>query len=378
MRNGFITGSLFASGIVVIPNMNEQRGNEAIEYSKGGVFVGRSLEYSMPFFLNFRSLLNPHTFILGMSGSGKTYLMKSLMLKIYSLLGCRIVVIDLNGEYAELSNSDMGDSSLELDRLFGIEDRKGNKEDCAIIYYDLKNLEEKEKSRRVFDLLNKIDKNMRFWNADGDFRVFIFLDEAWKFLKEINSLESIVREGRKYGVGIVMASQMLEDIDIPMLYNSAVLFVFRIQNKNSLNKLSKSYGLDEKTLNRIQNLEVGECFVVQTHKTKRRDAFFIKQVIGVRLRDYLTILFGDDMIKIEYGRFRKMVNELVRDDPSDLIRKISAEKEVELSYLVACLIRLKADRRKMLRCLMKLKIPEEDISDAFAIAIVRGDGNVEG
>ena len=378
MRNGFITGSLFASGIVVIPNMNEQRGNEAIEYSKGGVFVGRSLEYSMPFFLNFRSLLNPHTFILGMSGSGKTYLMKSLMLKIYSLLGCRIVVIDLNGEYAELSNSDMGDSSLELDRLFGIEDRKGNKEDCAIIYYDLKNLEEKEKSRRVFDLLNKIDKNMRFWNADGDFRVFIFLDEAWKFLKEINSLESIVREGRKYGVGIVMASQMLEDIDIPMLYNSAVLFVFRIQNKNSLNKLSKSYGLDEKTLNRIQNLEVGECFVVQTHKTKRRDAFFIKQVIGVRLRDYLTILFGDDMIKIEYGRFRKMVNELVRDDPSDLIRKISAEKEVELSYLVACLIRLKADRRKILRCLMKLKIPEEDISDAFAIAIVRGDGNVEG
>lgn len=378
MRNGFITGSLFASGIVVIPNMNEQRGNEAIEYSKGGVFVGRSLEYSMPFFLNFRSLLNPHTFILGMSGSGKTYLMKSLMLKIYSLLGCRIVVIDLNGEYAELSNSDMGDSSLELDRLFGIEDRKGNKEDYAIIYYDLKNLEEKEKSRRVSDLLNKIDKNMRFWNADGDFRVFIFLDEAWKFLKEINSLESIVREGRKYGVGIVMASQMLEDIDIPMLYNSAVLFVFRIQNKNSLNKLSKSYGLDEKTLNRIQNLEVGECFVVQTHKTKRRDAFFIKQVIGVRLRDYLTILFGDDMIKIEYGRFRKMVNELVRDDPSDLIRKISAEKEVELSYLVACLIRLKADRRKMLRCLMKLKIPEEDISDAFAIAIVRGDGNVEG
>ena len=378
MRNGFITGSLFASGIVVIPNMNEQRGDEAIEYSKGGVFVGRSLEYSMPFFLNFRSLLNPHTFILGMSGSGKTYLMKSLMLKIYSLLGCKIVVIDLNGEYAELSNTNREDSSLKLDRLFGIEDQEGNKEDYAIIYYDLKNLEEKEKSRRVSDLLNKIDKNMRFWNADGDFRVFIFLDEAWKFLKEINSLESIVREGRKYGVGIVMASQMLEDIDIPMLYNSAVLFVFRIQNKNSLNKLSKSYGLDEKTLNRIQNLEVGECFVVQTHKTKRRDAFFIKQVIGVRLRDYLTILFGDDMIKVEYGRFRKMVNELVRDDPSDLIRKISAEKEVELSYLVACLIRLKADRRKMLRCLMKLKIPEEDISDAFAIAIVRGDGNVEG
>ena len=378
MRNGFITGSLFASGIVVIPNMNEQRGDEAIEYSKGGVFVGRSLEYSMPFFLNFRSLLNPHTFILGMSGSGKTYLMKSLMLKIYSLLGCKIVVIDLNGEYAELSNTNREDSSLKLDRLFGIEDQEGNKEDYAIIYYDLKNLEEKEKSRRVSDLLNKIDRNMRFWNADGDFRVFIFLDEAWKFLKEINSLESIVREGRKYGVGIVMASQMLEDIDIPMLYNSAVLFVFRIQNKNSLNKLSKSYGLDEKTLNRIQNLEVGECFVVQTHKTKRRDAFFIKQVIGVRLRDYLTILFGDDMIKIEYGRFRKMVNELVRDDPSDLIRKISAEKEVELSYLVACLIRLKADRRKMLRCLMKLKIPEEDISDAFAIAIVRGDGNVEG
>jgi DNA helicase HerA-like ATPase len=378
MRNGFITGSLFASGIVVIPNMNEQRGDEAIEYSKGGVFVGRSLEYSMPFFLNFRSLLNPHTFILGMSGSGKTYLMKSLMLKIYSLLGCKIVVIDLNGEYAELSNTNREDSSLKLDRLFGIEDQEGNKEDYAIIYYDLKNLEEKEKSRRVSDLLNKIDRNMRFWNADGDFRVFIFLDEAWKFLKEINSLESIVREGRKYGVGIVMASQMLEDIDIPMLYNSAVLFVFRIQNKNSLNKLSKSYGLDEKTLNRIQNLEVGECFVVQTHKTKRRDAFFIKQVIGVRLRDYLTILFGDDMIKVEYGRFRKMVNELVRDDPSDLIRKISAEKEVELSYLVACLIRLKADRRKMLRCLMKLKIPEEDISDAFAIAMVRGDVDVEG
>ena len=377
MRKNFITGSLFASGIVIIPNTNEHEGNEAIEYSKGGVFVGRSLEHSMPFFLNFRSLLNPHTFILGMSGSGKTYLMKSLMLKIYSLLECRIVVIDLNGEYAELSGMVGDDFPSEPDRLFRIEDHEGNKESYGIVYYDLKNLEEKEKIRRVSNLLNRIDKDMRFCKADGNLRIFIFLDEAWKFLKEKNSLESIVREGRKYGVGLVMASQMIEDIDIPMLYNSAVLFVFRIQNKNSLNKLSKSYELDEKTLSKIQNLEVGGCFVVQTHKSKRRDAFFIKQVIGVKLRNYLIILFGDDMVEVEYSRFRKMVDELAREDPSDLMRRISAEKEIELSYLVTYLIKLKADRRKILRCLIKLKIPEEDISDAFAIAIVKGDVDVE-
>ena len=378
MKENFITGSLFASGMIVIPSINEQKENKAIEHSKEGVFVGRSLEYSMPFFLNFRSLLNPHTFILGMSGSGKTYLMRSLMLKIYSLLECRTVVIDLNGEYAELSDIARNDSSLETDSLFRIENQKVDKESYGIIYYDLKNLEEKDKVRRVSDLLNNIDKNMRFWEADGSFRIFIFLDEAWKFLKEIDSLESIVREGRKYGVGLIMASQMIEDIDIQMLYNSAVLFVFRIQNKNSLNKLSKSYGLDEKTLNKIQNLEVGECFVVQTHKSRRRDAFFIKQVMGVKPRNYFIILFGDDRVEVEYSRFRKMVEELAGEDPSDLIRKISVEKEVELSYLVERLIRLKADRRKILRYLMKLKIPEEDISDAFSIAIVKGGVDVEG
>lgn len=352
-----------------MPKNYEHGALKASESSRNGIFIGNSLNYNMPVFLDAGSLINPHIFVLGMSGGGKTYLLKSLMLKMHLILGYSIVVIDMNGEYANLSDVAGIDPPLRIKNMVFPEAGVQGVSEGAVMYYDLRQFEENRKIEIVSSILGNVERDMRLLKADGKNKVFIFLDEAWKFLKVDNNLEAIVREGRKYGVGLVMASQLIEDIDIPMLSNSSAFFIFKIQNKNSLNRLSKNYELGEKTIAKIQNLEVGACLLIQTYKSSTRDVFFVKRVSGASLKNYIDILFGADMIEINQEKFEELVKILSKDDPSEFIRKISTDGEIALSDLIKNLVKLKADRREVLKYLKELGVEDFEISDAFAMAM---------
>ncbi|MEM3638846.1 MAG: DUF87 domain-containing protein, partial [Candidatus Micrarchaeaceae archaeon] len=71
--------------------------------SKSGIYIGNTIARSLPYFLDFGSLLNPHIFIFGVTGSGKSYMMKSLVLKFSSIMGAAIVIIDFTGEYEKFA-----------------------------------------------------------------------------------------------------------------------------------------------------------------------------------------------------------------------------------------------------------------------------------
>ena len=369
IKYSVFSGSRAVSGLFHIPKNHEQGSVKASVSSRNGIFIGNSLNYNMPVFLDAEALMNPHMFVLGMSGGGKTYLLKSLMLKMHMILGYSIVVIDMNGEYENLSDIAGVCTPLRIKNIVFAETDTRRVSNGAVMYYDLRQFEENKKIGMVSSILRDVERDMRSLKADGKNKVFIFLDEAWKFLKVNNSLEAIVREGRKYGVGLVMASQLIEDIDVPMLSNSSAFFIFRIQNKNSLNRLSKNYELGEKTIAKIQNLEVGTCLLIQTYKSSAKEVFFVKRVSGVALKNYIDILFGANMIEINQEKFEELVKTLSKDDPLEFIRKISTDGEISLSDLIKSLIKLKADRREILKYLKKLGVEDVEMSDAFAMAI---------
>ena len=369
IKYSVFSGSRAVSGLFHIPKNHEQGSVKASVSSRNGIFIGNSLNYNMPVFLDAEALMNPHMFVLGMSGGGKTYLLKSLMLKMHMILGYSIVVIDMNGEYENLSDIAGVCTPLRIKNIVFAETDTRRVSNGAVMYYDLRQFEENKKIGMVSSILRDVERDMRSLKADGKNKVFIFLDEAWKFLKVNNSLEAIVREGRKYGVGLVMASQLIEDIDVPMLSNSSAFFIFRIQNKNSLNRLSKNYELGEKTIAKIQNLEVGTCLLIQTYKSSAKEVFFVKRVSGVALKNYIDILFGANMIEINQEKFEELVKTLSKDDPLEFIRKISTDGEISLSDLIKSLIKLKANRREILKYLKKLGVEDVEMSDAFAMAI---------
>ncbi|MCX8166870.1 MAG: DUF87 domain-containing protein [Candidatus Micrarchaeota archaeon] len=66
--------------------------------SKNGVFIGRSEHQNVPIFWNSRLYPNGHCCVLGMSGSGKTYFVKTFITRAY-FSGAKAIIFDWTGEY---------------------------------------------------------------------------------------------------------------------------------------------------------------------------------------------------------------------------------------------------------------------------------------
>ncbi|MDL2324540.1 ATP-binding protein [Ruminococcaceae bacterium OttesenSCG-928-A16] len=68
---------------------------------KGGVYVGTNVISKNPIFVDRAQLLNPHGFILGVSGSGKSVTMKDMMILMALLYGRdEVFIFDVEREYA--------------------------------------------------------------------------------------------------------------------------------------------------------------------------------------------------------------------------------------------------------------------------------------
>jgi hypothetical protein len=67
-----------------------------------GVFVGRSAIYGTPFLLNLDCTINRNIAVLGMSGSGKSYFLKSMIIRSCIWRGSSVLIVDWNNEYRDV------------------------------------------------------------------------------------------------------------------------------------------------------------------------------------------------------------------------------------------------------------------------------------
>lgn len=324
----------------------------------GGIFIGFTGLLSVPFFINFDYLINQHVFIFGMSGGGKTFLMKNMMLRLHYMLECSVLLVDFTGEYAEFARFA---GCRETGPSVKMQLKQG------ITYIDLKGYSEAEKVQHAESVLRAVAEVMR--SGASRRRLFVIMDEAWKMLGRSAPLNAIVREGRKYSVGLVFASQLVEDAELEAIANVATLFIFRMQNRGSLEKIARNYNIGEEALLRIQNLDVGSCYVVQIRKSAAREAFVLKRVIGIGLKRRIRLDFGGNMVEIEEKRLEAVISGLCKDDTSAFISEIKRSGSVELHSLIYGLMRRGADRRAILRSLEGFGIGDIELSDAFSMAV---------
>lgn len=352
----------YLSKILYLSSSGDPDSTEMSNASKNGIFIGCSETSAIPVFIDFRSLINPHLFIVGMSGSGKTYLMKNLMLKLYSSMGSLVIMVDLTGEYKEFAELS-GYSECTIESI----PNKIYENEEGILYIDLKEAEEAEKINKAESLFGLVSRIMRVRESDGK-HIFIILDEAWKLLSNSVCLEIIIREGRKFKIGLIFASQLIEDIALSMLANIATVFIFRTQNSYSLNKMLKNYNLKSCDMQKIQNLNVGSCLLIQLYKSSRRDSFVIKKISGINHVHILKIIFGGKMLEINRKDLEVSIRNLCQKDPSAFLSVLNQNGQVELQDLIKNLILLGSDRRSVLNLLRAMGIGDPELADAFAFA----------
>ncbi|RME78997.1 MAG: ATP-binding protein [Methanobacteriota archaeon] len=72
-----------------------------MEDTSKGLYVGRTDVLSVPFFWNPSYATNPHIAIVGISGSGKSYFIKTLLIRASFVWGANAIIIDWAGEYKD-------------------------------------------------------------------------------------------------------------------------------------------------------------------------------------------------------------------------------------------------------------------------------------
>lgn len=139
--------------------------------------------------------------------------------------------------------------------------------------------------------------------AERRLRLIVVIDEAWKVISQKDSpVKTLDKEGRKYGIGVIAATQDLSDIkeDDYLLNNAGAVFTLMIQKDTDRESLSKTLGLSQYLQGRFANLLVGQCIA----KLKYRQAVVPPFIVNVRAilpqkQVRLRIKLSDPMRKIK-------------------------------------------------------------------------------
>ena len=135
----------------------------------------------------------------------------------------------------------------------------------------LAGLNNSEKSLVAYAIMQRLtelfEKNPGF---GAKLKLLVVLDEAWQFLvgekrefglemHEESLVEKIIREGRKYGFGIVISTQQVEDLPNVYINSSALVMLHYYRNIGFYNK--KKFDLDPFELSYISSAAQGEMML---------------------------------------------------------------------------------------------------------------------
>jgi hypothetical protein len=146
----------------------------------------------------------------------------------------------------------------------------------------LAGLNESEKSIVAYAVFQRI---VEFFNRKPELnqktRMMLVLDEAWAVLQSqkqgdqmYESLPSrIVRLGRKYGFGMIVSTQQIEDIPQAFINSSAIRIIHSYRTENFLDSAKKTFGLGDFESAYLGTAGIGEGFVFDQNRAQNGQNF---------------------------------------------------------------------------------------------------------
>ena len=110
-------------------------------------------------------------------------------------------------------------------------------------------------------ILRRVYREMFAWPQDSTMKLAVVLDEAHRMARDV-TLPKLMKEGRKYGVGVIVASQSADDFHKDVLGNAGTKIVFRTNfpaSKEVAKLLRGRNGVD--LSQHIEKLDVGVAYV---------------------------------------------------------------------------------------------------------------------
>jgi hypothetical protein len=158
--------------------------------------------------------------------------------------------------------------------------------ESGLVDIDLSSLpDERFRGMAALFILQTLKELMRSegWSETKGLKAMVVLDEAWKVASDEKSdAITIVREGRKYQFGLIVASQNPTDINEAIFSNVGTTFVMRIKFEKFLNYLQGSLNFSEFIRSEVTKFGVGQAAVEMAFQTSIRfpDTFVLERIQG--------------------------------------------------------------------------------------------------
>lgn len=197
-----------------------------------------------------------------------------LQLRIYLHYYFRISISGINADFVGHLINRMGGHFNTLKKVICIKDELSEKN---IIVVSLRNV--KLEMRKILPLiickhLYEVQKRKNDEKEKIESSLHIVIDEAHNILSEesqreselwkdyrLETFEEIIKEGRKFGTFLTIASQRPNDISQTIISQLHNYFIHRLINNNDLNAVRRAVAyLDDLSFDTIPILSVGSCF----------------------------------------------------------------------------------------------------------------------
>ncbi|MEK6981445.1 MAG: ATP-binding protein [Candidatus Micrarchaeota archaeon] len=400
------------------------------------IFIGRTQIFKAPFYWSFENVANPHIAVVGISGSGKSYFIKTFLIRASYVWNSNALIIDWAGEYRDwvketggkiislgkgsyLNLLDLGgmapydrikqivrtlelltdiknypeqrrlteqaiekaylENKFKLDvaeqkdelgktrapptlkdvvKILEEQAKLGSYEfpaelenaiyrlkqftksgqdyfaqqstvklddiiDSGMVDLDVSGLPSEEfRALAALTILQFVKEKMRAtgWAKTKGLRLIVVLDEAWKIAKEDNSdAVMIVREGRKYNFGIIVASQNPTDISEAIFSNVGTTFILKVKFERFLDYLQGSLNFSNYMRNEIQRFGVGQAAVnmALTTPTPYPSTFIVEKIKGEEpVKEYFldlsSVLTQKQLREVSVSRSISFIKEDLR------------------------------------------------------------------
>ncbi|MCL4389402.1 DUF87 domain-containing protein [Candidatus Marsarchaeota archaeon] len=325
----------------------------------GGIYIGKTLLYRLPFFLNTNRLVNPHISIVGMTGSGKTYLLKSIIVRFCRNNKFDLFLLDWTSEYSDVMRY-IGGKIVTLKSAGDLPEISSLI--TGITCIDISKIEDESEKRATASMvLNGLCEFMVSLPPEGNAKKVIVIDEAWKLVDFDKLLGRLFREGRKFGFSVVVATQLVKDVNNEILANTACSFIFRLMGSENFESLVSSGLVLMENVDFIKSLGRGECMISVTERDSGMQfSFAIERVNGF---DFSNYTIGGELInsKVSKERINAAMEKLqINNDGRIRVLRLfeSGSGNVDVSSLVSTLSSIGLNRAGIILFLKSIGVDE--------------------
>ncbi|MFH1393823.1 MAG: ATP-binding protein [Candidatus Micrarchaeota archaeon] len=441
------------------------------------IYIGRTRLMRVPFYWTFEKLTNPHIAIVGVTGAGKSYLVKTFLTRAALVWNTNALIIDWAGEYVDwvsqtggqvvelgernsLNLMDLGGNSplnrvrqimrtfiillesklkddetrvleeaLEeayLEKGFTMHDKgqegrepptlkdvhrillKKAKEaesvwikeyilnsakmvgrftkkgadflarpstlklekltTSGLVDIVLKNLPDEEfRVLAGLSILQYLKEKMRDeqWSPTKGLKLYVVLDEAWKIAQDDRSdAIMIVREGRKYRFGLIVASQNPTDINEAIFSNVGTTFILNLKFQRYKDYVRGSLRYSDFIAEAIEKFGVGNAAVnlMFSAKTDFPRTFLIDRIHGEEPLQEILISMGGCELGFDRNELKR---RLVYEGISVDLDSVSEKGRIDAARLVGEFEAAGLSRTRMVDTLNYLGFGLEKIRELF-------------